>query len=46
MIRKFIESDMNQVINIWLEASIKAHDFVDGEFWESKVKDMREIYIP
>lgn len=37
---------MDQVIGIWLEASIKAHDFVDSVFWESKAKDMREIYIP
>ena len=46
MIRKFKLSDMDRVISIWLEASIKAHDFVDNEFWKSKVKDMREIYIP
>ena len=46
MIRKFQQSDLDQVIKIWLEASIIAHDFVDSEFWESKVKDMREIYIP
>jgi len=41
-----MKSDIDQVINIWLEASIKAHDFVNGEFWESKVTDMRDIYIP
>jgi putative acetyltransferase len=46
MIRKFQQSDMDQVINVWLEASIIAHDFVDREFWESQVKDMREIYVP
>jgi putative acetyltransferase len=46
VIRKFKESDIDQVIRIWLEASIEAHDFVDDNFWESKVKDMREVYIP
>ena len=46
MITKLEKSDMDQVIEIWLEASIKAHDFVGSAFWESKVKDMREIYIP
>jgi putative acetyltransferase len=45
-IRKFRQSDIDQVIDIWLEASIKAHDFVDSEFWKSKVKEMRDIYIP
>lgn len=46
MIRKFQHSDIDQVISIWLQASIKAHAFVDSEFWKSKVKDMREKYIP
>ena len=46
MIREFKFQDLDQVIGIWLEASIKAHDFVDADFWQSKVKDMKEIYIP
>jgi putative acetyltransferase len=46
MIREFNQSDMDQVIKIWLEASIKAHDFVDRKFWESKANDMEKIYIP
>lgn len=37
---------MEQVLSIWLEASIKAHDFVAKEFWESKMSDMRNVYIP
>ncbi len=46
MIRKFYESDMDSVLNIWLSASIKAHDFVEASFWESQVDNMRNIYIP
>jgi putative acetyltransferase len=46
MIREFQQSDIDQVISIWLEASIKAHDFVNSDFWKSKVKEMRELYIP
>ncbi len=46
MIRKFNEKDMDRIITIWLEASIKAHDFIPIEFWKSKVNDMRETYIP
>ncbi|OPX98732.1 MAG: putative N-acetyltransferase YjaB [Syntrophorhabdus sp. PtaB.Bin006] len=46
MIRAFESSDMNDVLNIWLEASIRAHSFVGKEFWVSRVDDMREIYIP
>lgn len=46
MIRKFQQSDLEQVINIWLAASIIAHDFIDSGFWKSKVDDMRNVYIP
>ncbi len=46
MIRKFQQTDIDQVISIWLEASITAHDFIESAFWKSKAKDMREIYIP
>lgn len=46
MIQKFIQSDMQPVLDIWLEASIDAHNFIDREFWESNVSAMREIYLP
>lgn len=46
MIRKSRESDIEQVLDIWLSASIKAHSFVGAEFWKSKVSEMRDVYIP
>lgn len=46
MIRAFESSDMNDVLDIWLRASIEAHSFVGREFWESKIEDMRKTYIP
>ena len=46
MIRDFKEMDMEQVLNIWLEASIKAHSFIEKSFWESKLIEMRDIYLP
>lgn len=46
MIRNFELSDMEAVLAVWLKASITAHNFVEAEFWESKVDDMRERYIP
>ena len=46
MIRPFETSDMTRVLDIWLQASIKTHDFVAKEFWESKVAEMRDIYLP
>lgn len=46
MIREFTDKDMDIVLDIWLEASEKAHDFVDSDFWKSQVADMRERYLP
>ncbi|MEK0276751.1 N-acetyltransferase [Vibrio vulnificus] len=46
MIRKYKESDLDSVLEIWLNASVKAHDFVDPEFWKSQVDNMRNLYIP
>ncbi|NMV23502.1 GNAT family N-acetyltransferase, partial [Vibrio parahaemolyticus] len=46
MIRKYNENDMDSVLEIWLNASVKAHDFISAEFWESQLENMRNIYIP
>ena len=46
MIRDFEQSDMNEVLDIWLQASIKAHSFIESNFWKSKLDDMRNTYIP
>ncbi|EGQ7940760.1 N-acetyltransferase [Vibrio vulnificus] len=46
MIRKYNENDMDSVLEIWLKASVRAHDFISAEFWESQVENMRSIYIP
>ncbi|MFS1442035.1 N-acetyltransferase [Vibrio sp. 10N.286.46.E10] len=46
MIREYNPNDIEAVLDIWLTASIKAHDFVAPEFWESQVANMRDLYIP
>ncbi|MBK1792400.1 N-acetyltransferase [Persicirhabdus sediminis] len=46
MIRKYTAQDAEAVLDIWLTASIKAHDFVAPEFWESQISAMRDIYLP
>lgn len=45
-IRRFTESDTDAVLDIWLSASIKAHDFIAPEFWRSRLGEMRRIYLP
>ena len=46
MIRDYKKEDINSVLDIWLKSSIAAHDFIDKSFWESKIPDMRNIYLP
>lgn len=46
MIRPLESSDIDEVLAIWLEASLEAHSFVAREFWESKLDAMRRVYLP
>lgn len=46
MIREYRQADIDQVLAIWLTASIEAHNFIEPHFWESKVSEMRDVYIP
>ncbi|WP_274008777.1 GNAT family N-acetyltransferase [Vibrio parahaemolyticus] len=46
MIRKYTIGDIEAVLDIWLSASIKAHDFVPPSFWQDQVENMRSIYLP
>ncbi|NIF19656.1 N-acetyltransferase [Pantoea sp. Cy-639] len=46
MIRPYTPSDSDAVLQIWLEASIRAHHFIPKDFWLSQVEAMRTQYIP
>ncbi len=46
MIREFKLRDMDRILKIWLDASCRTHNFIDKDFWVSKVSDMRNVYIP
>lgn len=46
MTRKIEPEEIDDVLDVWINASIQAHSFIDKEFWRSKIDDMREIYIP
>ena len=46
MIRKHKVSDLEPIMNIWLQASTLAHPFLDDDFVEQVKKDMRNKYIP
>ena len=45
MIRKYEETDIEELLEVWYEASSMAHPFGDSEFMEKK-KESIEVYIP
>lgn len=46
MIRKYKETDLISVVDIWYLSSTIAHPFLADDFVEKVRKDMTEIYIP
>lgn len=46
MIRKHVEKDLEQIMNVWYESSALAHPFLNVEFVEKVKSDMRNLYIP
>ena len=46
MIRKYREEDIEQILEIWFQASSLAHPFLEADFMEKEKANIREIYIP
>ncbi len=46
MIRKHVENDLEQIMNVWIDSSNLAHPFLHSAFVEKVKTDMRKIYIP
>jgi putative acetyltransferase len=46
VIRKAKDAEHEQMVSIWLAASIEAHDGVEPDFWRSQRRDMKEKYLP
>lgn len=42
MIRMFDARDLDQVMELWLNGNIKAHDFIPRNYWESNAPMVRE----
>lgn len=45
MSRKYSETDIELIIDIWWEASALAHHFSEAEFVEKVKSNMRELYL-
>lgn len=43
MIRKMKEKDISDVLQIWLETNIKAHSFIDKEYWTGNYEMVKQI---
>ena len=43
MIRKFENNDINDIMQIWKNENIKAHQFIQKEYWENNYKYVKEI---
>ncbi len=46
MLRPYREEDREDVLRIWLEASLQAHSFAGAGHWQAELKNMREVYLP
>jgi putative acetyltransferase len=45
-IRKMKVEDVKKLTDIWLQTSLKAHDFIPGEYWHNNKSLMEEKYLP
>lgn len=46
MIRKSENKDVNKIMTIWKESTIKAHDFIDKQYWEDNYETVKNTYLP
>ena len=43
MIRKMKQEELNEVMNIWLETNIKAHNFIPQKYWEDNFELVKKL---
>lgn len=46
MIRPYRKEDAAVLTEIWLAASLRAHDFVNDAFWRSRAAEIQEVWLP
>ena len=45
MIRKFKESDINLIMEIWIDTNIKAHSFISEQYWKDNFEFVKEMIL-
>lgn len=43
MIRKFQSKDIDQIMEIWLNSNISAHEFIDSSYWKRNYESVKEM---
>ena len=43
MIRKYVDSDIDAVMQIWLNTNIQAHSFVSPDYWKNNFDVVKEM---
>lgn len=46
MIRRASSEDYNKIMEIWKEANITTHDFIDLGYWLGNYENVRDNYLP
>ena len=46
MIRTLQQKDIDKIMEIWLESTIKAHDFIPKKYWKDNYNAVKNEYIP
>lgn len=45
-IKKLESIDILEVVDLWYETSIQAHDFISQDYWRSNMEAMATVYLP
>ena len=45
-IRRAEDADVSRIVAIWLAGSIQAHDFIPGDFWQTRTDALLNVYLP
>lgn len=46
VIRNLKEEEIETVMDIWLESTIKGHPFLPDSYWKQQYETVKTIYIP
>lgn len=46
MIRNLNSADIDNVMDIWIKSTIKAHHFISKEYWQNNYNTVKNVYIP